>query len=176
MPSGDYLLRQRVGTLYADHHQWLHGWLRNRLGCSHQAADIAQDTFVRILGGDNPGPRVRAIREPRSFLATIANRILIDHFRRRALEKAYQETLARQPEPLAISPEEQSIMLETLRELDAMLGSLGYKVRRAFLLSQLRGMRYADIARELDVSVSSVKKYMARATECCLLYALETEL
>lgn len=127
-------------------------------------------------GRDDAERQVEAIREPRSFLATIANRVLVDHFRRHALEKAYRESLAQQPESVAISPEEQAIVLETLHELDAMLSGLGSKVRRAFLLSQLQGMRYADIARELGVSLSSVKKYMAKATESCLLYALEAEL
>ncbi|PAU75304.1 sigma-70 family RNA polymerase sigma factor [Halomonas salipaludis] len=176
MSSGNYPLREQVHTLYSEHHRWLLGWLRSRLGCSQQAADFAQDTFVRILGRDDAERQVEAIREPRSFLATIANRVLIDYFRRHALEKAYRESLAQQPEPVAISPEEQAIVLEALHELDAMLSGLGSKVRRAFLLSQLQGMRYADIARELGVSLSSVKKYMAKATESCLLYALEAEL
>lgn len=55
-------------------------------------------------------------------------------------------------------------MLESLHEIDAMLNRLGHKVRRAFLLSQFQGMCYSDIAVELEVSVSSVKKYMAKAT------------
>ncbi|MGO3207923.1 MAG: sigma-70 family RNA polymerase sigma factor [Halomonas sp.] len=176
MPSGKYPLREQVHILYSDHHPWLLGWLRSRLGCSQQAADFAQDTFVRILGRSDAELQIEAIREPRSFLTTIANRVLIDHFRRHALEKAYLESLALQPESVAISLEEQAIMLEMLHELDAMLSGLGSKVRRAFLLSQLQGMRYVDIANELGVSLSSVKKYMAKATEACLLYELEAGL
>ena len=57
-----------------------------------------------------------------------------------------------------------------------MLTGLGSKVREAFLLSQLQGLRYSEIAERLGVSVSMVKKYMAKATEHCLLYALELEL
>ena len=72
-----------------------------------------------------------------------------------------------------MSPETQAILLETIREIDAMLHGLGDKVRRAFLMSQLEGASYADIAAQLGVTVSSVKKYMARATEHCLVYALE---
>ncbi|MNF16531.1 putative RNA polymerase sigma factor FecI [compost metagenome] len=56
-----------------------------------------------------------------------------------------------------------------------MLHGLGHKVRRAFLMSQLEGASYADIAVQLGVTVSSVKKYMARATEHCLVYALERQ-
>lgn len=38
-----------ITELYQDHHGWLHGWLRKKLGCSHQAADLAHDTFMRLL-------------------------------------------------------------------------------------------------------------------------------
>lgn len=36
--------------LYLDHHGWLHGWLRRRLDCTDTAADLAHDTFLRLLG------------------------------------------------------------------------------------------------------------------------------
>ncbi|WZB75780.1 sigma factor [Achromobacter insuavis] len=36
-------------TLYAEHHGWLRSWLRRKLGCPEQAADLAQDTFLRVL-------------------------------------------------------------------------------------------------------------------------------
>ncbi len=161
---------------YSDHHGWLLKWLRLRLACSQQAADLAQDTFVRILGAADVGSRVATIREPRSYLATIANRVMADHFRRLALERAWLKALEQQPEAEMPGPEERAIMLDALIELDAMLAGLGANVRRAFLLSQLQGLPYADIAARLSVSVSSVKKYIAKATEHCLLHALKHEL
>ena len=39
-----------IALLYSDHHGWLVGWLRRRLGNPCDAADLAQDTFVRVLG------------------------------------------------------------------------------------------------------------------------------
>lgn len=38
-----------VETLYSEHHGWLQNWLSRRLGCPSLAADLAQDTFVRLL-------------------------------------------------------------------------------------------------------------------------------
>jgi len=38
-----------MAALYVAHHGWLQAWLRRRLGDAHQAADLAQDTFVRLL-------------------------------------------------------------------------------------------------------------------------------
>lgn len=157
--------------LYRDHSSWLRGWLRKRLGDRERAEDISHDTFVRLIASTVAHP----LREPRSFLATVAKRVMVDHLRRRSLEQAYLQALACEPELQECSPEERLLMLETLLQLDAMLDGLGPKVRQAFLLAQLDGLGYAEIARRLGVSVSSVTKYMARATEQCLLFALDAE-
>ncbi|HBH65119.1 MAG TPA: RNA polymerase subunit sigma [Erwinia persicina] len=162
------LAADAFNTLYQTHHRWLHHWLQHKLGSSCDADDLAQDTFVRVLLGGS----AQDIREPKSFLCTVARRVMVDFFRRNALERAWLEMLEQLPEAQVPSPELQHELLETLQEIDAMLDGLGAKVRQAFLLSQLEGLTYAQIAGQLNVSVSSVKKYMARATEHCLLFRL----
>lgn len=153
-------------SLYREHNGWLNGWLRARLGhCSHRAADFVQDTFVRIL---QSGTKAGEIAQPKSYLATIARGLMVDHFRRSDLEQAYLAELAQMPEALQPSPEERAILLETLLTIDRMLAGLGPKVRQAFLLAQIDGLDYATIAQELDVSVSSVKQYMRKAVLQCL--------
>ncbi|BEN78116.1 RNA polymerase sigma factor [Serratia marcescens] len=160
-----------LSRLYATHHAWLQGWLCRRLGCAFDADDVAQDTFMRLLKGD----AAATLREPKDFLVTVAKRVMVDLFRRRTLERAYLEMLALIPEGYAPSPEQRQSLLDSLQQIDAMLDGLGPKVKQAFLLSQLEGLGYADIAARLGVSVSSVKKYMAKATEHCLLFSLEND-
>lgn len=173
--ASDCPAHQPIAVLYGDHHGWLVGWLRARLGCSQQAADLAQDTFVRLLLADPQKSVGSPLKEPRHFLVTVAKRVMIDSFRRRALEQAYLQALAEHPPGLEISPEERWLLIETLQRLDAMLDGLGRKAKRAFLLSQLQGLPYKDIAEELQVSVSSVTKYIAKATEHCLFFALDNQ-
>ena len=60
-------------------------------------------------------------------------------------------------------------MLETLHEIDAMLDALPPLVKRAFLLSQLNGLKYQDIAEQLGVSLITVKRYMKQALVQCLM-------
>ncbi|HDI4958939.1 TPA: sigma-70 family RNA polymerase sigma factor [Salmonella enterica] len=151
-------------SLYGAHHGWLKSWLTRKLQSAFDADDIAQDTFLRVMGSDS----LSTIRDPRSFLCTLAKRVMVDLFRRNALENAYLEMLA-----LAPSPEERESQLETLQLIDSMLDGLNGKTREAFLLSQLDGLTYSEIALKLGISVSSVKKYMAKAIEHCLLFRLE---
>jgi RNA polymerase sigma-70 factor (ECF subfamily) len=157
---------QSLQQLYSEHHGWLNAWLRKRLGCAHNAADLAQDTFMRVLAKDSGLP---AIREPRAYLSTIAHSLMVNFWRRQAIERAYLDALALQPEQYAPSPEERELIMETLLAIDAMLLRLPGKVRQAFLLSQLDGLTYAVIAERLLVSERMVKKYMAQAMLHCLL-------
>lgn len=153
-----------IETLYADHHGWLQGWLRRRLGDSFVAADLAHDTFVRILAKEEPP----AIREPRALLTTIAQGLVINMHRHRRIERAYLDALAQLPEAQAPSPETRAILLETLVEIDRLLDGLPTPVRQAFLLSQLDGLRQSEIASRLGLSVPTVKRHIARAlAQCC---------
>ncbi|WP_188380611.1 sigma factor [Oxalicibacterium faecigallinarum] len=38
-----------IADIYSQHHGWLLRWLRGKLRCADQAADLAQDTFLRLL-------------------------------------------------------------------------------------------------------------------------------
>uniref|UniRef100_A0A1I8ADV8 Sigma-70 family RNA polymerase sigma factor n=1 Tax=Steinernema glaseri TaxID=37863 RepID=A0A1I8ADV8_9BILA len=82
---------------------------------------------------------------------------MIDSFRRQSVERAYLEVLAAQPESFEISAEEQLSLLQTLLELDRMLDGLGVKAKTAFLLSQVQGLTYPQIAEHLQVSASSAR-------------------
>lgn len=153
-----------VHSLYTHHHSWLYNWLRRRVGCSHNAADLAQDTFINVIAKGV----VSDIREPRPFLATIARRLLAHRFRRQALETRYMEYLSALPEPMDSSPEIKCLALEALQQLDRALDGLPPPVCEAFLLAHLEGLSYAQIGERLGVSASSVKQYLSRANRHCL--------
>ena len=165
-PPTPSLLHADVHTLYGDHHHWLVNWLRRRLRNTENAADMAQDTFLYVLGKQE---QVAQLREPRAWLSSIAKGLLIDRYRRQQVEQAYLDALAHSPELHMPSPEERLILLETLTRIDALLDGLKPKVRTAFLLSRLEGLGYLAIAEHLGVSVSSVEKYMATAIRHCFL-------
>lgn len=152
-----------VAELYVDHHRWLHAWLRKKLGCAERAADLAHDTFLRLLNREETA----GIQEPRAFLSTVAQGLVANHFRRQKIEQAWLDTLAQLPEAQAPSPETRALLLETLIDIDRRLDALGAPVRRAFLLSQLDGLSQAEIAARLGVSVPTVKRYVARALVAC---------
>lgn len=160
---------QTVDSLYRDHHSWLISWLRKKLSSPDDAADMAHNTFIRLISGKEVG----TIREPRAYLATIARSQVINHYRRRDIERACLEALASLPNPEAMSPEKHHQLLEALYQINALLDGLPTRVKKAFLMSQLDGLTYREIGQHLGVSVSSIKKYMYKATSHCLAVQLE---
>ncbi len=153
----------RIEMLYCDHNNWLRGWLSKRLGNAHQAADLAQDTFVRLLARED----TPVMLEPRAFLTTVAKRVLANHWRREQLEAAYLEALANVPEAYAMSPEERVILLETIVEIDRHLDGLPIMAKRAFLLTQLDGCNHAQVAEQLGISITTVKRHLVKAAQQC---------
>ncbi|RZJ16418.1 MAG: sigma-70 family RNA polymerase sigma factor [Haliea sp.] len=164
MSTSAVLNDESITSMYRGHHRWLTGWLRQKLDSHERAADLAQDTFLRVLAARN-GPQPR---EPRAYLTTIARGLVIDYYRRRELEQAYLQAVALLPEAQAPSPETRLLIMETLVRIDSMLDALPGKTRDIFLLSQLDGLTYADIALELNIALPTVKRHMQKAFRACL--------
>lgn len=166
MPAPDSPAVDNVTKLYREHHGWLAMWLRKKLGSSCDAADLAHDTFVRLMSGRR---RDESGGEPRALLAHIAKGLVADHWRRRAVEDAYLAAVAQVPAAEAPSPEARALILETLHAIDAALRSLPARTREIFVLSQFDGMGYDEIARTQRVSLSTVKRNMQSAFAACLI-------
>jgi RNA polymerase sigma-19 factor, ECF subfamily len=164
MSTPGSLFPSTIESLYCDHHSWLKSWLHRRLGSAEQAADLAHDTFVRLLNSE----RIPAtLDEPRAYLTTVARNLVSNHWRREQLERAYLDALAHAPREVELSPEARAILLETLLELDLLLDGLPPIVRQAFLLSQLDGQTHAQVAEALGVSIPTVKRYVVKGLQQC---------
>lgn len=160
-----------VANLYSHHHGWLVDLLRRKLGNVDNANDLAQDTFTRLLTARSE----ELIREPRAYLTTIASRLTAQYFRRLALERAYLDALAGMPEETVPSPEARMLVVEALTAISRVLDGLTPRVREIFLLAQLDGLAYAEIAAQFDMSVNAVQKSMIRAFQHCYTAVYSTE-
>lgn len=144
--------------LFRAHSGWLNRWLGRQRWTVAAAEDLASDVFVALLMTPNLG----AVREPRAMMTTIARRLICDARRRDDLRRNYEAELIALPMAMEVSAEERLIIVQAVQAIDAMLACLSDKARKAFLLSQLEDRPYAEIAAELGVSVSMVRKYVAQ--------------
>lgn len=163
-------VQQQFHLLYRDHHSWLFSWLRRRLGCSHHAADLAHDTFERLLASRDAllGQRL-TLQEPRAYLTTTAKRLLIDRARREVLERSYlaELELIAQDLPHYPSPEQLLTAMQALEQICLVLEGVSAKARAAFLLHYLEGQTHAYVATELGVSTKMVQKYLVQVLLHC---------
>lgn len=168
MQSSDSLSLPAVEQLYRHHHGWLQGWLHRKLGDSSDAADLAQDTFVRLMAARRP-PVLR--EEPRALITHIAKGLLVDHWRRRAVQQAYLDAIAHLPEPQVPPPETGLMIVQTLVAIVAMLQRLPAATRDMFLLAQLDGLTLQEISDQTGKPVITVRRHLRKALMACMTAA-----
>lgn len=141
--------------------------MRRRLGNGADAADLAHDTFVRLISGRTQR-RFDSVAEARAYLRTTAQHLCINLWRRQEIEKAWLDTLASMPLANHPSAERQAMVLQALEEVLTMLHQLSPKAARAFTLAVICEMTDDEVGLELGVSGRMVRKYVAQAMLGCL--------
>ncbi|MCH7393432.1 sigma-70 family RNA polymerase sigma factor [Acinetobacter dispersus] len=153
-----------VNTLYRQHHSWLYQWLKRRLNHSEDAADLAHDTFIRILKRKDQ----LYFDQPRALLTTVAKGILINWYQRKSIEKAYLEALSSRPEYDEISPEQKISAIESLCLINQLLNQMPERQQQVFICSQLEGLTQQEIANRLNISTRTVMRDLVAVLTQCL--------
>ncbi len=138
------------------HYDVVYRFVARRLPAgAEEATDLVQETFLRLWKSDDPPTDERL----RSHLITIANRLVIDRYRRRAVRDAHAAAEATRPPP-TIAPIEDVEIEPAVREAIAALpGTL----RETFLLSRIDGLSYREISEVQGVSVKAIEARMSKA-------------
>ena len=141
----------------------LFGVAYRMLGDVHDAEDLAQEAMLRWQrsGGDD-------IREPEAWLVSVVTRLAIDRLRQRATERAaYPGPWL--PEPITTERMSADYRAELASDLSmaflVLLERLAPEERAAFLLREVFGTGYDEIAVILDKSAAAVRQTVHRARE-----------
>lgn len=156
----------------AAHVDAVHGELRPLMfsiayrmtGSVGDAEDIVQEAFIRAYRAEAGGTLVDS---PQAFLATTTTRLAIDHLRSaRVRRESYVGTWL--PEPLVADsgpgPAERAEMADSLSlAFLVLLESLSPVERAVFLLREVFGYGYDEIARTVGKSASNCRQIFGRA-------------
>lgn len=128
------------------------------LGSVADAEDIVQDAYVRWHAAERS-----EIRVPASYLACVVTRLCLDHLRSaRVRRESYVGPWL--PEPLIASPEQEGADTEDVSLLlMQVLERLSPLERAAFLLHDLFGLSFNEIAETLERDASACRQLAARA-------------
>ncbi|QLF92753.1 RNA polymerase sigma factor [Pseudomonas sp. ABC1] len=151
---------EEVERIYAEYSERLRRYLLLKTRQPELAADLTQECFARLLQRDEPPPD-----NPLSYLFTIANHLLIDHRRNHNQARTEQvgDTLLEELPDDTPGPELRVQAQQQLERLNGALHELPARSLEIFRLCRLEGLSYAETARQLDVSVSSVQKHLTLA-------------
>lgn len=122
------------------------------LGSVADAEDVVQDAFIRWLGTDRG-----AVREPAAFLRRTVTRLCLDQIKsaRRQRETYVGPWL---PDPL-VEEEEDDVTLPLMLALER----LSPLERAAFLLHDVFGVEFDEVAKTIDRDPAATRQLAARA-------------
>jgi len=132
-------------------------------GASDAAEDLLQELWIRVSTGTT-GP----VAQPLSYLYRAANNLMLDRYRstQQAIMRDANWIAAQTSHPEisdAPSGERSLIAREQLQLAEQTLDALGPRVATAFRRHRLDGVPQKVIARELNVSLSTVEADLRKA-------------
>jgi RNA polymerase sigma-70 factor (ECF subfamily) len=144
-------------------------YLRRRLGDREIAADLTQETLLRMLKyRESP-----EIKDRRAMLFRIAHNLVLEYRRAQYRHHAAQHVSLDDVVPLRMDQPAMETVLDARRAIDRLLNctlaNLPPKCRLAFMLNRFDGLTYPQVAARMGISVKMVEKHITRALVACRL-------
>ena len=147
------------------HRDEIYRYARALLANTADAEDAAQEVLLRLW---NHLPRLNPFNL-RAWLLRTTHHYCLDQIRRRSnLAEPMlsdHETLAERADELAVDPGVAADSSTRLEQARRALAKLPENLRSVFILYEVNGLRYREIAETLEIPVNSVKVYLLRARE-----------
>ena len=148
---------------FQEHRSHLRGVAYRMLGSVSEADDALQDAWLRIRGQDP-----QSVENMQAWLTTVVGRVCLNMLRSR---RARREDLSdvHVPDPVvtlghSVDPEQEALLAHSVGlALLVVLDALTPAERLAFVLHDVFGVPFADIAHALDRSEAAAQQLASRA-------------
>jgi len=151
----------RAAAEFEVHRRALTGLAYRMLGSRAEAEDVVQDAYLRWHAADRA-----AVKEPRHYLGTVVTRLCLDRLKS---AKARREVYVGQwlPEPVVDEAFDDSAAGDLAHDISValmlVLERLSPLERASFLLHDVFGLDFTEVARALDRSEAACRQLAARA-------------
>lgn len=146
-----------VAELLEDHGRMIFTTAYRILGTTHDAEDVLQDVFLRVLKIGTRSRKADRVRDWGAYLRVMATRRAVDVLRdRRRLNRVDPGALEALEGPPGQNPRRATIRDEMAVEIREALGTLPKRDSVVFSLRYFDDLTYDEIARELRMSVTAV--------------------
>jgi RNA polymerase sigma-70 factor (ECF subfamily) len=151
-----------LSAFFLLHQKDLMQFLSYKVRCAETAADLTQETYLRIAHH----PDVGNIENMRAYLFRIANNLALDYLRSQTRQSqrdagpVTDDLVSHQPEPDAALSDRQQ-----LEYLEQIIYGLPPKCRAVFLMSRVEGKSYTEISKQFGISPRTVEGHMRKALD-----------
>lgn len=152
--------KEALQVLLNRHWAWLKGLVYGVLADSRDLDDVLQEVCLRVV------TRIHTVRDPerfRGWLAIVARREALKHLRRRPLKNVGQNPESFSPDSYTEDPLEGVAKRELCDRILDAVKTLPEKYREVFVLAHTGGLCYADMAKVLDVPITTMQIRLLRA-------------
>lgn len=157
---------EAVGVVWDRYSPLIRRVLRANLGFDSEVEDLLQEVFVIFLRNVAD---LRAAGALRAFLVTVAVRVVLGELRRRRVRRWVTLSPTGELPDSPSSPDQWSVRdLDGSAALSAMvrlLERMPARRRIAFVLRNVEGLEFSDVAQALTISESTAKREVARARQ-----------
>lgn len=145
--------KQAFEAVFHRFYETLYVFVYTRIRSGPLARDVVQETFIRLWMHRQSLIPSRGFK---AYLFRIADRLLIDHYRKQSTQLQYQQE--GQDDYQADSED-----LDLRMTVQTLVHDLPATLREVFILSRYQGYTYAEIAERLNISVKTVESRMGKA-------------
>ena len=146
-------------NIYERYCKRLYAFVYSYIKIDSETEEIVQEIFVKIWESRHD---IDVFSSFESYIFTIAYNATISLFRKKATEKKYIEYLKSFQSADDVENLEGEIFYNELNEkIRSLLDNLTSRQKEVFLLSREQGLSNADIAKQLKITVNTVKKHIS---------------
>ena len=163
--------QQAFEYLFTRYREALMRLFEQRLGDKDSAADLLQETFIKVYLHLGDYSRSYTFGQ---WIYTIARNTLVDHLRRRADDVPIDERF-RAPQATSPSPEESVIINQSNTHFYNAIEELSPEYRQIIEMRFLEEYSYEEIAEKLGRPINTIKTQIRRARASVCKIILEKE-
>lgn len=151
---------QTLINVLIEHESALRQFVIKRVGCIHIASDILQKITEKLL---NQSKTIQ-IENQRAYLYKAVSNEVIDHYRSEERRSYYEsQSIQIQMEYDARSADKVLEASQELHLLQQALNELPLLTQKIFTLYRIDGVKQRDIAKQLNLNLSTIEKRLAAA-------------
>ena len=157
--------------LPARYYRELLAFLTRMVNDRDRAADLAQESYARILAVERAG---ETVGEPRAFLYRTARNLVVDQHRRADVRNQWHadhdglgEAGDAVPGPASWQPEVAASSAQGVSALLDTIAALPPRAREALVLHKFDGLSQSEVAQAMGISLTMVERHIKLALEAC---------